>query len=75
MIHRMVWNQTAYFGQGAIEVIPEELAKRGFTKAFVVSDPVLIDSGVIPGTSATRPRCARWVPRRRTCTIWPCGAE
>ena len=46
MIHRMVWNQTAYFGPGAIEVIPDEVAKRGFTMAFVVSDPVLIHSGV-----------------------------
>lgn len=45
-VHRMIWNQTAYFGAGAVEVIPEELARRGFTKAFVVSDVVLVDSGV-----------------------------
>lgn len=42
----MIWNQTAYFGPGAITVIPEELSRRGFAKAFVVSDQVLIDSGV-----------------------------
>lgn len=46
MVQRMIWNQTAYFGPGAINVIPEELTKRGFHKAFVVSDKVLIDSGV-----------------------------
>ncbi len=46
MTHRMIWNQTAYFGPGAISVIPEELTRRGFTKAFVVSDQVLIDTGV-----------------------------
>lgn len=46
MVQRMIWNQTAYFGPGAITVIPEELARRGFAKAFVVSDKVLIDSGV-----------------------------
>ena len=46
MVHRMIWNQTAYFGPGAISVIPDELARRGFTKAFVVSDPILIDTGV-----------------------------
>ncbi|WNM25726.1 lactaldehyde reductase [Demequina capsici] len=43
---RMIWNQTAYFGAGAISVIPDEIAGRGFTKAFVVSDKVLVDTGV-----------------------------
>lgn len=46
MAHRMIWNQTAYFGAGSVEVIPDELARRGFTKAFVVSDAVLVESGV-----------------------------
>ncbi|WP_296666803.1 lactaldehyde reductase [Demequina sp.] len=46
MAHRMIWNQTAYFGAGAIEVVPQELAARGFSKAFVVSDRVLIETGV-----------------------------
>jgi lactaldehyde reductase len=43
---RMIWNQTAYFGPGAIREIPGELAARGFTKALVVSDRVLVDTGV-----------------------------
>jgi len=42
----MIWNQTAYFGAGAIEVIPDELRRRGFTKAFVVTDRALVESGV-----------------------------
>ncbi|WP_297082348.1 lactaldehyde reductase [uncultured Demequina sp.] len=46
MAYRMIWNQTAYFGAGSISVIPEELSRRGFTKAFVVTDPVLIETGV-----------------------------
>ena len=46
MAHRMIWNQTAYFGPGSIEVVPDELARRGFTKALVVSDKVLIERGV-----------------------------
>jgi lactaldehyde reductase len=46
MVHRMIWNQTAFFGPGAITAIPDELRRRGFTKAFVVSDQVLIDTGV-----------------------------
>ncbi|KQY46209.1 lactaldehyde reductase [Cellulomonas sp. Root137] len=46
MSHRMIWNQTAHFGPGSIEVVPDELARRGFTKAFVVSDAVLVETGV-----------------------------
>jgi lactaldehyde reductase len=42
----MIWNQTAYFGAGAVAEIPGELARRGFTKAFVVSDAVLVETGV-----------------------------
>lgn len=46
MSHRMIWNQTAHFGAGCITVIPEELARRGFAKALVVTDPVLVETGV-----------------------------
>lgn len=52
MVQRMIWNQTAYFGPGAISVIPEELARRGFSKAFVVSDKVLIETGVTTKVTA-----------------------
>jgi len=47
MTHRMIWNQTAYFGPGAIQEIPGELSTRGFAKALVVTDKNLVDSGVI----------------------------
>lgn len=43
---RMIWNQTAYFGAGSVAVIPGELARRGFRKALVVSDALLVESGV-----------------------------
>lgn len=46
MAQRMIWNQTAYFGAGSVEVVPEELRRRGHTKALVVSDPVLVENGV-----------------------------
>jgi lactaldehyde reductase len=42
----MIWNQTAHFGPGAISVIPGEIAGRGFKKAFVVTDKVLVETGV-----------------------------
>ena len=44
--HRMIWNQTAHFGPGSVAVVPAELDGRGFTKALVVTDPVLVDTGV-----------------------------
>ena len=43
-IRRMVLNETSYFGEGAISVIPEEAKKRGFRKAFVTSDKDLVNS-------------------------------
>lgn len=46
MAQRMIWNQTAYFGAGSISVIPDELARRGFTRAFVVTDQHLAESGI-----------------------------
>lgn len=46
MSNRMIWNQTAHFGAGAIAVIPGEIASRGFRKAFVVTDKVLVETGV-----------------------------
>lgn len=50
-VHRMIWNQTAYFGAGALSVLPQEITSRGFTKVFVVTDQVLVDTGV--ATKAT----------------------
>lgn len=46
MVQRMIWNQTAYFGAGCVSVVPDELARRGFAKALVVTDQVLVDTGV-----------------------------
>ncbi|MEY8357009.1 lactaldehyde reductase [Lachnospiraceae bacterium 54-53] len=46
MANRIVLNETSYHGAGAIQVIPEEVNKRGFKKAFVASDPDLIKFNV-----------------------------
>ncbi len=46
MANRFVLNETSYHGKGAIASIPEEIKGRGFTKAFVCSDPDLIRFGV-----------------------------
>lgn len=46
MANRFVLNETAYHGSGAIEAIATEAQDRGFSKAFVCSDPDLIKFGV-----------------------------
>ena len=39
MVQRIMLNETSYHGSGAIAEIPNEIAARGFKKAFVASDP------------------------------------
>lgn len=46
MAQRIVLNGTSYHGAGAISEIVTEVQGRGFTKAFVCSDPDLIKFGV-----------------------------
>lgn len=43
MVYRMIFNQNAYFGRGAIQEIPGAAKARGFKKAFIVTDLVLAD--------------------------------
>lgn len=43
---RIVLNETSYHGAGCIREIPGEVERRGFTKAFVCSDPDLVKFGV-----------------------------
>ncbi|CED91188.1 lactaldehyde reductase [Actinomyces succiniciruminis] len=45
MTYRMIFNQTGYFGRGAIANIPTEITARGLSKAFIVTDPVLAENG------------------------------
>ncbi len=46
MANRFVLNETSYHGSGAIDAIAVEAKDRGFTKAFVCSDPDLVKFGV-----------------------------
>lgn len=46
MVNRMILNETSYFGSDAIEVIPQEIERRGFKKALVVTDKELIKYNV-----------------------------
>ncbi len=53
MVNRIVLNETSYFGQGAISVIPEEVKGRQFKKAFVVTDKDLIKFNVAQKVTKT----------------------
>ncbi len=46
MANRFVLNETSYHGKGAINAIVDEVKRRGFTKAFICTDPDLIKFGV-----------------------------
>lgn len=46
MANRFMLNETSYHGYGAIKEIANEAKTRGFSKAFVCSDPDLIRFGV-----------------------------
>ena len=46
MINRFILNEVSYFGPGAREVLPKEIARLGLHKAFVVTDKDLIKYGV-----------------------------
>lgn len=47
MTQRMILNETSYFGAGAIHHIVEEITRRGFHKALVVTDKDLVKYGVV----------------------------
>ena len=45
-VKRMILNETFYFGPGARSILPTEINRRGYQKAFVVTDKVLLQSNV-----------------------------
>ena len=47
MINRFIFNETSFFGWGARSVLVDEINKRKFKKALVVTDEVLLKAGVV----------------------------
>lgn len=47
MTHRMILNETAWFGPGAINHIVDEVTHRGFKKGLIVTDRVLMECGAV----------------------------
>ena len=83
MVYRMIFNQTAYFGRGAIKEIPGVAKSHGFTKAFIVTDPVLLETGTVkkaraenrsPGNAVqlTKLRQRQAEPAGRMHSGWRC---
>ena len=46
MVERFILNEVSYFGPGAREVLPKEISRLGYKKAFVATDKDLIKFGV-----------------------------
>lgn len=47
MANRMILNQTAWFGRGAIASLPQEVQRRGYRKALIVTDENLVACGIV----------------------------
>ncbi|MFR5683762.1 MAG: lactaldehyde reductase [Clostridia bacterium] len=45
-VTKFTLNETSYFGEGARNVLPEEIQKRGFQKVLVVTDKALYEVGI-----------------------------
>ena len=46
MANRMILNETSYFGWGSREVLIDEIKRRKFKRALVVTDETLLKVGV-----------------------------
>lgn len=47
MANRMILNETAWFGRGAVAALTDEVARRGYHKALIVTDKMLVECGVV----------------------------
>lgn len=52
MVNRIILNETSYFGAGSRRMIAQEVTKRGYKKALVVTDKDLIKFGVADQVTA-----------------------
>lgn len=52
MANRIILNETAWFGRGAIEALTDEVKRRGYQKALIVTDKTLAECGVVAKVTA-----------------------
>lgn len=46
MINKFIFNETSYFGWGSRKVLSDEISKRGYKKALVVTDKEMVKVGI-----------------------------
>ncbi len=56
MANRMILNETAWFGRGAVGALTDEVKRRGYQKALIVTDKTLVQCG---GESDRQDGCRR----------------
>ena len=52
MANRMILNETAWFGRGAVDALTDEVKRRGYRKALIVTDKTLAQCGVVAKVTA-----------------------
>ena len=52
MANRMILNETAWFGRGAVNALTEEVTRRGYRKALIVTDKTLVQCGVVDNVTS-----------------------
>ncbi|MEM6161574.1 lactaldehyde reductase [Erwinia sp. P6884] len=52
MLHRMILNETFWFGRDAVSQLVNEVTQRNYKKALLVTDKVLVQAGVIEKVTA-----------------------
>ncbi|TSJ50870.1 lactaldehyde reductase [Atlantibacter subterranea] len=46
MANRMILNETSWFGRGAVKALPDEVKRRDYRKALIVTDKTLVACGL-----------------------------
>lgn len=46
MANRMILNETSWFGRGAVNALPDEVKRRNYRKALIVTDKTLVACGL-----------------------------
>lgn len=67
MANRMILNETAWFGRGAVGALTDEVKRRGYQKALIVTDKTLVQCGVVAKVTDKMDAAGlAWALRRRS---------
>ncbi|EBK2056782.1 hypothetical protein AAL85_07495 [Salmonella enterica subsp. enterica serovar Typhi] len=56
MANRMILNETAWFGRGAVDALTDEVTRRGYHKALIVTDKTLAQAAFDDVCTGGNPR-------------------